>query len=52
MYQSQVKYLNLKEIYNDIEIQTDENGIDELSFKTKSIARKFVKVTRCNYDFI
>ena len=35
----------IKEIYNDIEIQTDENGIDELSFKTKSIARKFVKVT-------
>ena len=35
----------IKEIYNDIEIQKDENGIDELSFKTKSIARKFVKVT-------
>ncbi len=35
----------IKEIYNDIEIQKDEEGIDELSFKTKSIARKFVKVT-------
>ena len=35
----------IKEIYNDIEIQKDENNIDELSFKTKTIARKFVKVT-------
>ena len=36
---------DIKEIYDDIEIQKDEDGIDELSFKTKSIARKFVKVT-------
>ena len=35
----------IKELYNDIEIQKDEEGIDELSFKTKNIARKFVKVT-------
>lgn len=35
----------IKEIYEDIEIQKDEDGVDELSFKTKSIARKFVKVT-------
>lgn len=35
----------IKEIYEDIEIQKDEDGIDELSFRTKSIARKFVKVT-------
>ena len=35
----------IKEIYNDIEIQKNEEGIDELSFKTKNIARKFVKVT-------
>ena len=35
----------VKEIYEDIEIQKDESGINELSFKTKSIARKFVKVT-------
>lgn len=35
----------IKELYDDIEIQKDEVGIDELSFKTKSIARKFVKVT-------
>ena len=36
---------DIKEIYNDIEIDKDEEGILELSFKTKSIARKFVKVT-------
>lgn len=36
---------DIKEIYNDIEIQKDENNNDELSFKTKSIARKFVKIT-------
>ena len=36
---------NIKEIYNDIEVQKNEKNIDELSFKTKSIARKFVKVT-------
>lgn len=35
----------IKEIYNDIEIQTNEDGIDELAFRTKSVARKFVKVT-------
>ena len=42
------KLLNIdeiKEIYDDIEVGHDEAGIDELSFKTKSIARKFVKVT-------
>ena len=35
----------IKEIYNDIEIQTNEKGIIELGFKTKKIARKFVKNT-------
>ena len=35
----------IKEIYNDIEIQINENKIQELGFKTKLIARKFVKVT-------
>ena len=42
------KLMNLdeiREIYDDIEVQKDENNVDELSFKTKSIARKFVKVT-------
>lgn len=37
----------IKEIYNDIEVQKNEQGIVELSFKTKKIARKFVKVTSC-----
>lgn len=36
---------SIKEIYNDIEIQTNEYGEIELGFKTKKIAREFVKVT-------
>ena len=36
---------NIKEIYNDIEVQTNENGIIELGFKTKKYAREFVKNT-------
>lgn len=36
---------SIKEIYNDIEIQTNEFGEIELGFKTKKIARNFVKVT-------
>lgn len=36
---------DIKEIYNDIEIQVNENKIQELGFKTKKIARKFVNVT-------
>ena len=36
---------DIKEVYSDIEIQEDENGIEELGFKTKRIARKFVKFT-------
>lgn len=35
----------IKELYEDLEIQTNEDGIDEISFKTKKIARKFVKIT-------
>ena len=35
----------IREIYNDIEIQINENGINELGFKTKKIARQFVKNT-------
>ena len=35
----------IKEIYNDIEVQTNENGITELGFKTKKLARKFVQNT-------
>ncbi|MBQ8535352.1 MAG: hypothetical protein IJ463_06675 [Bacilli bacterium] len=35
----------IKEIYDDLEVQKNEEGIDEISFKTKKIARKFVKLT-------
>lgn len=35
----------IKEIYDDIEIEKNESGEIELGFKTKAIARKFVKVT-------
>lgn len=35
----------IKEIYSDIEIQTNEDSIDELGFKTEEIAKKFVKIT-------
>ena len=35
----------IKELYEDLEIQTNENGIEEISFKTKKLARKFVKIT-------
>lgn len=35
----------IKEIYNNIEVQKDEDGEIELGFKSKTIARKFVKVT-------
>ena len=33
---------DVKEIYNNIEIQKDENGIEELGFKDITIAEKFV----------
>ncbi len=36
---------DIREIYNDIEIQKNESGEIELGFKTKAIARKFVKTT-------
>lgn len=35
----------VKEIYNDLEIQTNEEGIIEIGFKTKKIARNLVKLT-------
>ena len=38
-------YDDIKEIYNDINIQTNEDGEIELGFRTKKIARKFVKIT-------
>jgi len=33
----------IREIYNDIEILKNENGIQELGFKTKKIAEKFIE---------
>ncbi len=36
---------SIKEIYNDIEIQTNEYDEIELGFKTKKVARTFVKAT-------
>lgn len=36
---------SIREIYNDIEIQTNEEKEIELGFKTKKVAREFVKVT-------
>lgn len=35
----------IKEMYNDIEIQTNEENEIELGFKTKKKAREFIKVT-------
>lgn len=35
----------INEIYNDVEIQTNEEDLPELGFKTKKQARKFVKAT-------
>ena len=35
----------IREIYSNIEVQTNEDKIDELGFKAKEIAKKFVKVT-------
>lgn len=35
----------IKEMYNDVYIQKDENGIDELGFKSEKIAIEFVKMT-------
>ena len=35
----------LERIRNNIQVLKDENGVEELGFKTKEIARKFVKAT-------
>ena len=35
----------IREMYADIVVQSDENGVKELGFQTKKIARKFVKLT-------
>ena len=36
---------DVRQIYADVEIQRNENGVEELGFKTKNIARKFVGIT-------
>lgn len=36
---------DVREIYNDLEVQQNEDGELELGFKTKRIARKFMKAT-------
>ena len=35
----------IKKIYNDIEVEINENGVIELGFKTEEIALKFVEIT-------
>ena len=35
----------IREMYADIVVQSEENGVKELGFQTKKIARKFVKLT-------
>lgn len=35
----------IRKIYNDINIQKNEEGIDELGFKSESIAKSFVEMT-------
>ena len=46
LFQFEILDVNkVKEIYDDICIQKNEDGVDELGFKTKKIAREFVKIT-------
>lgn len=40
-----MKLEEIKQIYNDIEIQRNEQNEIELGFKTKKLAREFVKIT-------
>lgn len=35
----------IERIYNDITVQKNENGIDELGFETEAVARDFVEMT-------
>lgn len=39
------KFEEIEQLYQDIEVQKNEDGIVELGFKTKALARKFVKIT-------
>ena len=38
-------FTEIREIYADIVVQSDENGVKELGFQTKKVAQKFVKLT-------
>jgi len=38
------KLEDIKEVYNNIEVQKNEDGIEELGFKDKKIAEKFVNI--------
>ena len=40
-----VDFEAIKDIYNDIEVQKNPDGVDELGFKTKKHARELVKYT-------
>lgn len=42
---SKLSLEDIRELYNDIEIETNEDDLPELGFKTKKLARKFVKIT-------
>ena len=37
--------VEIRKMYADIVVQSDENGVKELGFQTKKIARKFIKLT-------
>ncbi len=36
---------DIRELYKDIEIEENEDGLPELGFRTRQLARKFVKIT-------
>lgn len=38
-------FQEVRELYADLEVEKNEDGLPELGFKTKKLARKFVKVT-------
>ena len=45
------KLKEIKEIYDDIEVLKNEDGIDELGFKTKEIAEEYIKYCRKIWPF-
>ena len=42
---SKLSLEDIRELYEDVEIEKNEDGLPELGFKTKKLARKFVKTT-------